>query len=98
MHVKPNGPDAAPPRPDERCLYDESLSSMSGELGRIDVYEDGSAELVITGADGGEVRMDVDNGIECGFKQTAVWIDARGGTYREVGDISKSIVVTPQLE
>jgi len=90
--------DPGRPRPDDRRLFDESLSKMSGQLGRIDVYEDGSAELVITGADGRETRMDVDHGIECGFKQTAVWIDAGERGYREVGDIDKGIVVTPQLE
>ena len=90
--------DPGRPKPDDRRLFDESLSKMTGQLGRIDVYEDGSAELVITGADGRETRMDVDHGIECGFKQTAVWIDAGERGYREVGDIDKGIVVTPQLE
>ena len=81
---------------DDSNPYNE-LSKMSGKIGRIDVYDDGSAELILTGPDGNEIRMDVDDGIKCGFKQTAVWMDTENATYEEVGDVFKSIVVTPQL-
>jgi hypothetical protein len=70
---------------------------MGGRLGRIDVYENGEAELVITGEDGSEIRLDVSTGIKCGFKRTAAIVDVENQKFGELGDISKTIVVTPQI-
>ncbi|GMH71878.1 hypothetical protein TrRE_jg6282 [Triparma retinervis] len=82
---------------EKRGNFDDTLSKMGGKLGRIDVYENGEAELVITGEDGSEMRLDVSTGIECGFKRTAAIMDIEKEQYGDLGDISKTIVVTPQI-
>ncbi|GMH52003.1 hypothetical protein TrLO_g7434 [Triparma laevis f. longispina] len=89
--VKEAKKDIPPPSP-----YNE-LHTMSGKIGRIDVYDDGTAELILTGENEEEIRMDVDDGIRCGFRQTAVWMDTGKKSYEEVGEVEKCVVVTPQL-
>ena len=79
-------------------IFDETMSKMGGRLGRIDIYENGEAELVITGEGGGEIRMDVTQGIQCGFKRTAAIVDLEEKKFTEFGDIDKTVVITPQIE
>jgi hypothetical protein len=87
--------------------YDESWSKTpAGQYGTVVMYASGRCELVLTRKDGGkEIRMEMEEGIDVGFKQDAVIIDTdladesgAGGIYHRLGNISKSIVVCPVLE
>ena len=41
--------------------------------------------------------MDVTEGLTCGFVQHAVVIDTERSNYVELGNVKKSIVITPDL-
>jgi hypothetical protein len=41
--------------------------------------------------------MNVTEGLSCGFLQHAVAIDAQKGKYVSLGEVKKSIVITPDL-
>jgi hypothetical protein len=45
-----------------------------------------------------QVRMLINEGLQCGFRQEAVAIDHEEGTFVPMGDVSKSLVVTPDVE
>jgi RNA polymerase III RPC4 len=42
--------------------------------------------------------MKISEGITCGFKQHAVSIDLDKGTFLPLGNVGKTIVVTPDLD
>lgn len=42
--------------------------------------------------------MNVSEGLTCGFVQQAVAINTEEGKYVELGDVKKSIVITPDLD
>ena len=80
--------------------YDDTLKDMPpGKYGRIIVRKSGKTELVIGGGDSGEpeVRMLIHEGLQCGFRQEAVSIDPDEATFVPLGNIKKSIVVTPDV-
>merc|ERR1712183_40415 len=81
--------------------YDDTLKDVSpGRYGRIIVRESGKTELVIGGgADGSpEVHLLIHEGLQCGFSQEAVSIDPSTATFVSLGDVNKSLVVTPDVE
>ena len=44
------------------------------------------------------MRLNVTEGLTCGFRQQAVAIDPDEGEFVALGDVEKTIVVTPDLE
>jgi hypothetical protein len=45
-----------------------------------------------------EIRMNVTEGLPCGFVQQAVAIDTEESTYIPLGNVKKTVVVTPNVE
>ena len=81
--------------------YDDTLKDIPpGRYGRIVVRKSGRTELIVGGGDSGEpeVRMLVHEGLQCGFRQEAVAIDPDESTFVTLGNVNKSIVVTPDIE
>eukprot|EP00804_Cyclotella_cryptica_P012407 CCRYP_010858-RB/>CCRYP_010858-RB protein AED:0.04 eAED:0.04 QI:150/1/1/1/0.5/0.33/3/1421/485 len=80
--------------------YDDTLKDIApGKYGKIVVYKSGRTELVVGGhAGGAEVRMLIHEGLQCGFRQEAVSIDPEEGTFVPLGDVAKSLIVTPDVE
>jgi len=79
--------------------YDDTLKhAASGQYGRIVVRKSGKTELIIGGGDGPEVRLLVHEGLQCGFRQEAVCIDPEEATFVGLGDVGKSLIVTPDVE
>jgi len=86
-------------------LYDDTLKDAStGRYGKIVVHKSGKAYLVVGGTDSKtpQVRMLLQNGLSCGFLQQAVSIrtatDGGSGSYTPLGEVHKTIVVTPDVE
>ena len=42
--------------------------------------------------------MLINEGLQCGFQQQAVSIDPEEGTFVLMGDVTKSLIVTPDVE
>jgi hypothetical protein len=42
--------------------------------------------------------MLINEGLQCGFRQEAVAIDHEEGTFVPMGDVGKSLVITPDVE
>jgi hypothetical protein len=42
--------------------------------------------------------MLIHEGLQCGFRQEAVSIDPEEGTFVPLGDVTKSLIVTPDVE
>lgn len=42
--------------------------------------------------------MLINEGLHCGFRQEAVSIDADEGKFVHMGDVTKSLIVTPDVE
>lgn len=80
--------------------YDDTLKdTASGRYGRIEVRKSGKTELVLGGGDGSpEVRLLIHEGLQCGFRQEAVCIDPDEATFVVLGDVDKSLIVTPDVE
>ena len=81
--------------------YDDTLKDIPpGRYGRIVVRKSGRTELIVGGGDTGEpeVRMLVHEGLQCGFRQEAVSIDPDESTFVTLGNVNKSIVVTPDIK
>ena len=87
-------------------LYDDLLKDASaGRYGKIVVHKSGKAYLVVGGTDSKtpQVRMSLQNGLSCGFQQQAVSIRTsidgkNSGSYIPLGEVNKTIVVTPDVE
>lgn len=79
--------------------HDNILTKTApGRIGKIVVYKSGRTVLKMEGPYGTEpIVMDVSEGLSCGFRQEAVVIDQETSKYVALGDVSKSIVVTPDL-
>lgn len=45
-----------------------------------------------------QIRMNVTEGLPCGFVQQAVAIDTEESTYIPLGNVKKTVVVTPNVE
>ncbi|KAL7550202.1 hypothetical protein ACHAWF_013440 [Thalassiosira exigua] len=82
--------------------YDDSLKdAAAGLYGRIVVRRSGRTELVVGGGGGDgrpEVRLLVHEGLRCGFRQEAACIDPNEAAFVCLGDVDKSLVVTPDIE
>lgn len=80
--------------------YDDTLKDLpSGRYGRIVVRKSGKTEFIIGGGEGEEpeVRLLIHEGLQCGFKQEAVSIDPETSQFVSLGNVKKSLVVTPNL-
>eukprot|EP00978_Attheya_sp_CCMP212_P022260 scaffold66157_cov52-Attheya_sp.AAC.1 len=75
------------------CFDDTLKDAPAGRYGKILVYKSGKTVMVV-----GNVRMEVREGLQCGFNQQAVAIDPNMGTYIPLGEVKKSLVVTPDVE
>ena len=80
--------------------HDNVLASAApGRIGRILVYKSGKTVLKLEGPDGSSsILMNVNEGLSCSFLQQAVIIDPEEAKYVTLGNVNKSIVVTPDLE
>ena len=81
--------------------YDDTLKDIPpGQYGRIVVRKSGRTELIVGGGESGEpeVRMLIHEGLQCGFRQEAVSIDVDESTFVSLGNVNKSIVVTPDID
>lgn len=87
---------------DERApstQYDDAMKDIApGRYGKIVIYKSGKAVLVIGENEGSQVKMIVNEGIQCGFYQQAVSINASNAEYVPVGEVTKSFVVTPDID
>ena len=45
-----------------------------------------------------QVQLDISEGLSCGFHQQAVLINPLEASYVELGEVRKTVVVTPQVE
>jgi hypothetical protein len=87
--------------PSSATGYDDTLKDIApGKYGRIVVRKSGRTELIVGGGDSDEpeVRMLIHEGLQCGFRQEAVSIDPDEATFITLGNVNKSIVVTPDIE
>jgi hypothetical protein len=73
--------------------FDNVLSSASGHLGKLLVYKSGKTVLQI-----GSNRLLVSEGLPCGFVQQAVCIDTEKELYIPLGNVGKTVVVTPDIQ
>eukprot|EP00934_Nitzschia_sp_Nitz4_P002617 Nitzschia sp. Nitz4//scaffold55_size114948//109095//110312//NITZ4_003929-RA/size114948-processed-gene-0.85-mRNA-1//-1//CDS//3329554614//2607//frame0 len=77
--------------------FDNKLKqTAAGRIGRIVVYKSGKTVLKLENSNE-TVLMNVNEGLTCDFLQQAVLIDTKESSYIELGDVHKSIVVTPDL-
>ena len=79
--------------------YDDALKDLpSGRYGRIVVRKSGKSELIIGGeGEEPEVRLLIHEGLQCGFRQETVSIDPDDAQFVSLGNVKKSLVVTPNL-
>mmetsp|Transcript_17473 Transcript_17473/g.33123 ORF Transcript_17473/g.33123 Transcript_17473/m.33123 type:complete len:471 (-) Transcript_17473:68-1480(-) len=81
--------------------YDDTLKdTTAGRYGKIVVHKSGKAYLIVGGDDSKtpHVKMLLSEGLTCGFLQQAVVIDANQSSYTPLGEVKKSLVVTPDVE
>ena len=83
-----------------QCFDNTLGSAIPGRLGKLVVYKSGKTVLLLQGPDGSssEIRMNVTEGLTCGFVQQAVVIDPEMGRYVKLGSVHKTAVVSPDLE
>jgi RNA polymerase III RPC4 len=79
--------------------HDNVLTGTApGRIGKIIVYKSGRTVLKMEGPDGAEpIIMQVSEGLSCSFHQEAVVIDQDTARFIALGNVNKSIVVTPDL-
>mmetsp|Transcript_17185 Transcript_17185/g.35453 ORF Transcript_17185/g.35453 Transcript_17185/m.35453 type:complete len:408 (-) Transcript_17185:277-1500(-) len=86
---------AVPPVTTSR--FDHGLDKNApGMIGKILVYKSGKTVLVMDGPDD-KVTMNVNEGLTCAFQQQAVAVDVEKGQYVSLGNVDKSIVISPDL-
>lgn len=73
--------------------FDNIMSSSSGHMGKIKVYKSGKTVLQM-----GSTRLNVSEGLPCGFVQHAVAIDPSRATYVPLGVVGKTVVITPDVQ
>lgn len=81
--------------------YDDTLKDAApGKYGKIVVHKSGKAYFIIGGSDSKtpQVKMLLTEGLPCGFLQQAVAIDPGQASYVPLGEVKKTIVVTPDIE
>jgi len=79
--------------------YDDTLKdTAAGRYGKIIIHKSGKAFLVVGGGDSksSPVRMRLSEGLPCGFLQQAVSVSETD--YIPLGEVQKSLVVTPDIE
>lgn len=94
-------PTAVPGGVSAATGYDDTLKDAApGRYGKIVVHRSGKTYLIIGSNDGKypQVRMQLTEGLQCGFLQQAVSIDPDEGTYIPLGDVKKSLNVMPDVE
>jgi hypothetical protein len=79
--------------------HDNVLTGTApGRIGKILVYRSGRTILKMEGYDGAEpILMQVSEGLTCSFHQEAVVIEQETARFIALGNVNKSIVVTPDL-
>ena len=80
------------------CFDNALVRANAGRIGKFIVYDNGKTVLVLDGHDGTQYQLDVTEGLSCSFRQQAVVIDNESKEFIPLGDISKTIVVTPDVE
>jgi len=81
--------------------YDDTLKDAAGgRYGKIVLHKSGKAYLVVGGTDSKtpQVKMLISEGLSCGFLQQSVAIDPSQATYVPLGEVKKTLVVTPDVE
>jgi len=53
---------------------------------------------MVVGEPGNETRFDVTNGLQPSFQQHFVKIDVEENTYVKLGEVKRSVIVTPSLD
>lgn len=77
--------------------FDHGLDKNApGKIGKILVYKSGKTVLVLDGP-GDKLTMDVNEGLTCRFHQQVVTVNTKEGHYINLGDVDKSIVISPDL-
>jgi len=77
--------------------FDHGLGTNApGRIGKICVYKSGKTVLVMDGPDD-KVSMNVNEGLTCTFHQQAIAVNYKEGHYITLGDVDKSIVISPDL-
>jgi len=77
--------------------FDHGLDkNAAGRIGNILVYKSGKTVLVMDGPDD-KVSMNVNEGLTCMFHQQAIAVNVKEGHYIALGDVDKSIVISPDL-
>mmetsp|Transcript_13964 Transcript_13964/g.38604 ORF Transcript_13964/g.38604 Transcript_13964/m.38604 type:complete len:422 (-) Transcript_13964:62-1327(-) len=78
--------------------FDNSLAKTKpGRLGVIRVHKSGKTVLVLKAEDGSETTLQVSEGLACSFQQKAALIDADKSTFVSLGDVGRTLVMTPNL-
>jgi len=99
--VSSTTPNSNTPVDSSATGYDDTLKdAAAGRYGKIVMHKSGKAYLIVGGADSKtpQVRMLLSEGLPCGFLQQAVAIDTSQATYVPLGEVQKSLVVTPDVE
>ena len=78
--------------------FDDTFkNTRAGKYGKIIMYKSGKTFLVL-GEDENQIKMQISEGIQCGFYQQAVCIDPMEAKYIPLGEVKKSLVVTPNID
>ena len=79
--------------------HDHVLTGTApGRIGKMIVYKSGRTVLRMEGPEGTEpIILQVSEGLSCGFHQEAVMIDQETARFVALGNVNKSIVITPDL-
>lgn len=79
--------------------FDNALCSVApGKVGKIVAYKSGKTVLVIERSGPKKVHMDVSEGLSSAFHQEAVSINIDKSNYVSLGTVTKTLVVSPDLE
>jgi hypothetical protein len=81
--------------------FDDTLKDAApGKYGKVVIHKSGKAYFVIGGEDSKtpQVKMLLSEGLPCSFLQQAVSIDPNDASYVPLGEVKKSLVVTPDVE
>eukprot|EP00873_Tetraselmis_striata_P022329 jgi/Tetstr1/442593/TSEL_030689.t1 len=77
--------------PELPCM---SLSKLpAGKIGKLLVFESGKVKMQI-----GEVLLDVQPGVPCGFRQDVGAMNAEAGHAVFLGDVAQRVVCSPDME
>mmetsp|Transcript_1265 Transcript_1265/g.1443 ORF Transcript_1265/g.1443 Transcript_1265/m.1443 type:complete len:430 (+) Transcript_1265:39-1328(+) len=78
--------------------FDNGLDTIApGRIGKIVVYKSGKTILVVDSPDSKKISMEVNEGLTCTFHQEAIAVSVEEGNFISLGDVNKSIVISPDL-